>query len=545
MSNSKIFTGLSLFLILLFHAPYFYFGEDSHILIHDNLDSLLGNMKIILDNDFFASPNQLIPQILNGIPSSSLIGWYSISYIWFNLFGLFYGYLISKVIMSAVGFVGMLLLLSKINREKPLRPSITNGVALIFSLLPFWSINLTVCGLPLVFYAFLTIRKQNKHIFSWLIIIIFPFYSSLVLTGMFLIIILFLTLIIDTFNKRTINYSFFCGIVTFGSLYILSHYPLFYSFVFDSNYISHRTEMVQTEFGLLKSWNRALDLFRYGQYHAHSLHKYILYPIVTVFIFQLLKRNAERKYTLMLSLILAASLIYGFINWQAITLKQKIMNILPLQVDRLHFLNPVFWYVLLALCLSIISKRWKFGPAISISIIILQLGYIVNNHELLTQRNKPTYKQFYGQEQFEEIKNFINKPTDKYRVISIGIHPTIALLNGFYCLDGYVTNYPREYKHQFRKIISGELDKNDKLKKYYDNWGSRCYPYTSEIGLNMLKKAPKKINDLAFNYKAIKQLGGEYILSSAEIDVDKLPIQLQKTFDHPTSYWKIYLYKLE
>jgi hypothetical protein len=42
---------------------------------------------------------------------------------------------------------------------------------------------------------------------------------------------------------------------------------------------------------------------------------------------------------------------------------------------------------------------------------------------------------------FEEIKEYTDKKTDGYKVISIGIFPSIDLQNGFYCLDGYSNNY--------------------------------------------------------------------------------------------------------
>lgn len=44
-------------------------------------------------------------------------------------------------------------------------------------------------------------------------------------------------------------------------------------------------------------------------------------------------------------------------------------------------------------------------------------------------------------------------------MISVGIYPAAAAYNGFHCLDGYSNNYPLEYKHAFRQIMEGELDK--------------------------------------------------------------------------------------
>ena len=40
-------------------------------------------------------------------------------------------------------------------------------------------------------------------------------------------------------------------------------------------------------------------------------------------------------------------------------------------------------------------------------------------------------------------------------------------------------------------------------------------------------------------------MGGEYIISSVEIlNADELQLQLEKKFEHPDSFWDIYLYKV-
>ena len=83
----------------------------------------------------------------------------------------------------------------------------------------------------------------------------------------------------------------------------------------------------------------------------------------------------------------------------------------------------------------------------------------------------PSFKQFYATDQFNEIDQYIGAPKSSYRVASIGLHPAIAQYNGFYTLDTYNNFYPLEYKHQFRKIIAAELDKNAHLRQYFDDMG--------------------------------------------------------------------------
>ena len=102
---------------------------------------------------------------------------------------------------------------------------------------------------------------------------------------------------------------------------------------------------------------------------------------------------------------------------------------------------------------------------------------------------------------------------------SIGLHPAIAQYNGFYTLDTYNNFYPLSYKHQFRKIIADELDKNPTLKKYFDEWGGRCYLFVAELGkkYDFKKDSKVKIHHLQLNTKVFKDIGGKYIFSAVPI----------------------------
>ena len=144
---------------------------------------------------------------------------------------------------------------------------------------------------------------------------------------------------------------------------------------------------------------------------------------------------------------------------------------------------------------------------------------------LLSKSNYISYNQFYATELFDQIKKDIKQPIDSFKVISIGIEPMIAMYNGFNTLDGYVTDYKKSYKVNFRKIIEKELDKSEHWRSYFDNWGSRCYVFVSElefIGKDYrlhYHSIPKdfKIKNLDLNIEAFKNLGGLYIISNVEI----------------------------
>lgn len=192
------------------------------------------------------------------------------------------------------------------------------------------------------------------------------------------------------------------------------------------------------------------------------------------------------------------------------------------------------------------GKRWRrFVHAA----LIAQLLVLIPFHEELTYgayHHAPSFREFYASDQFKQIKRFIGRPTDSYRVASIGLHPAIAQYNGFYTLDTYANIYPLKYKYQFRKIIAKELDKNPALKRYFDEWGSRCYLFVDELGKHYAfkKSTKKKITNLELNTEAFKKMGGQYIFSSVPImNAEQNKLALLKRFSHPQSAWNIYVYE--
>ena len=109
---------------------------------------------------------------------------------------------------------------------------------------------------------------------------------------------------------------------------------------------------------------------------------------------------------------------------------------------------------------------------------------------------------------FIKIKNI----TGNSKVASLGVDPMIAAMNDIYVIDGYHQIYPLSYKIKFRKIIEDELNQNQKLKKYYDEWGNRVYLFFSD----------KK--NLLINFKEAKKVGAEFIISSFSINHKNLQL---------------------
>src|SRR5699024_11742196 len=133
--------------------------------------------------------------------------------------------------------------------------------------------------------------------------------------------------------------------------------------------------------------------------------------------------------------------------------------------------------MLFALELLLLWNIFRSCHIIIVALIISQsyLLFVEIEEMKYSKSNTPIFKEFYATELFYDIKNYIGRNQKDYRVVSTAMHPTIAQYNGFYTLDTYNNTIPVEYKHNFRKIIAPELNKNKQLKNYFDTWGSRLY----------------------------------------------------------------------
>ena len=140
-------------------------------------------------------------------------------------------------------------------------------------------------------------------------------------------------------------------------------------------------------------------------------------------------------------------------------------------------------------------------------IIFDKKSYNVMKADINNSINK-TFDNFYKFEDYAFIRNIVKNS----RVMSVGLHPMIAVMNDIKVIDGYHNIYPLNYKIRFRKIIERELEKNIELKNYYDNWGNRVYAFYNDK------------NNIMLNFQSAKTLGANYIISKFPIKNNELKI---------------------
>jgi hypothetical protein len=538
--------------IALFLSPYFILGEDAHIRVHDNLDSNLAWYKVLADSgEMMGSVHSQIPQVINGLPRNAMGTEYTLI-VWLHAwFPTIYAYGISQTITRFIAFLGMYLLLKKHFIKGPQLGIIRVGTALTFALTPFWpSGMLSTLGMPLALWAFLNIRQGERNWINYLPLTLLPFYSSIVLGFFFFLSAMGVLWLADLLRGRGWNWRFILAIGYMTVVYLVADYRLVYSFLFDDEPNS-RDEYFHARLTFGHSLRLTLKNFIYGHHHAHTIHTLVILPVLIIALLYVWRNNSwktEKTFVFLFVLNFLLSAWYAFWFYKGwLPLTERFHFLDTFNFARYHFLRPFIVYILFALGLKVL---WKLKNAMSKAVpllVVLQLLVVSSTNEEIVYRDKPSVKEFYAKEQFEQIREHIGLPQSEYRVASIGLHPAIAQYNGFYTLDTYNNFYPLSYKYKFRKIIENELEKNKQLRVYFDEWGGRCYLFSDELGKHyMFKKTSKKrIKNLELNITPFKQMGGEYIFSSVPIDnYQENRLKLDKVFSSKASAWKIYLYKV-
>ncbi|EUJ30277.1 hypothetical protein MFLO_10658 [Listeria floridensis FSL S10-1187] len=547
---------ITLLLLFLFMLPLFVLGGNSHVRIHDNLDSNVAWYKMLLNSGNYTAEvgTANIPQIMGGAPSRDIFDSEFVGIVWlYALFNTPTAFFISQLITRVFAFLGMYLLardyLVKENKFLPLAAF----ASLTFALTPFWpSGMLSTLGMPLALWAFLNIRSGKKRVSHIFILTLLPFYSSFILGFCFFLCGIFILFLFDWIKKKQFNIRFLASALYMTLMYLVVNYRFIYT-MFIGGPPDSRTEFEVPKQSFSHSVILSLKNFVFGHTHDQTISWWIILPTILITFILIIVRKEWKTQKLFIGLFLfnlALSFWYGFWwNEAWAPLKNNFVLLREFNFSRFHFLHPLIFYSLFVLALVYLAQINSLLKKAAYVLVALQIIVcFVYNPEIYYRypTATPTINQFYAEKQMQEIKNYIGKPQDSYRVGSIGLHPAISQESGFYTVDGYVNAYPLKYKREFRKIIAPELEKSKSLKDYYDGWGNRCYLFSSELGKKYLysKNSQKRIHHLSLNIAQFKKLGGKYILSSVPIEnAPQTGLQFERSFSDSASYWKIYLYR--
>lgn len=555
-------------IILLSLIPSLILGQDSIVYYHDQLDGEL--IAYIYQAKYLFSGQNIIPEFMNGAAKSALVVPAPLAILFFRAFSPLSSYMLLLAIGQLCAFSGMFLLIRKITENH----YIAFITAILYAFLPFLPLyGLTQYGVPLLIYCFLQLSRRKNRKPAFLYICLYTAMSSLVLLG-FVWLLLGLLLFIYFFFTKQLKKQLhlLLSFAFMAVIYITTNLSLILQMLGVSNsYVSHKSEYVLSSTPFL---SQTVSYITDNSTHATDYHRPMLLLLLSTIVLSLIcyKKLASQtlkylKYILQLFTLICSLCMIAAL-WSTpfvIGIRQHFGALKSFQFSRILWLTPTLWYIILALCLGAFlqEKRALRIPQYIIAFMVLVMVGIgclkgsfakPNAQALLTKEyDTISWSDYLALGVMNQVEEYIHtekgQQIDEYKIVSLGIDPAAALYHGFYSIDGYSNNYDLEHKHAFRKVIAPELNKNDYLKSHFDDWGNRCYLFSSQIpGYYNIQKNTFWYNELEINTKELKSMGCDYILSAAYITNSadlNLTLVREEPFSTPTSYYQIFLYQIE
>lgn len=550
LSNKNAILG-GLVVVVVIMLPYIILGENAFITIHDFMDSNPVHAKTLISLNLVGNPEGVLPildgvSVLNYIPLIPI----DIKNILYLIMPLYWAIICNMLFVKVMAFCGMFLLCSNYILKGNFLYSLL--VSVLFCLVPFYAdYGLSSAGVPLFLYCVLNLECRKKLWQSYVLIAFFACNSALTLVGVFLCLFWGAWICLKWFQGRKIPTLHIYGMMILVAIYLFANISIIYNYFFPSDVVSHRVEFSNSE-----TWIsyviQVVMLYLFSQYHAGGFFA-ALVLFVAFMVYILFGRNDKKlKYYLVAYITIAVLILMG-----------TLVKLLPFtifksfQFDRFYFLYPSLCFILLAKAYSYLTQKRIVVICLTVILAVSTLYYdseFKTNVKLISGLGKidsPTFRQYFDAALFSKIKRELNAD-DRYgcKVASVGMHPTVAENNGFYTIDAYAFSYSLDYKHKFRNVISKELDKDDALKSYFDDWGSRCYVFSAELkdqGNQYLcsKEDNLSIEHLDIDTKALKDLGCQYVFSAVDIkNYKELNLDFVNAYTTPDSYWNIRVYRV-
>jgi|MDSW01.1.fsa_nt_gb hypothetical protein len=555
---------IGVFVLLAIHLliPVFQWG-DSHIAIHDNLDSSFVYYEILAQNNALLTlRNVMVSGIFGEIESwtfGRLWGYRLIRAVFEPLAA----YNILIIIQTLTAFIGMFWFASRfLVQYNKWRYEISAFVSLAFAVLPFWPFGgLTVAGLPLV-AATIASGLHDKSI-KWVYAVLLLFvasFSIFVLSWIFYIPLVLLVLAYFTVCE---GWSAVRQAWAYLGLFIIALLLtrwIEFAPVFFNEAESIRSEFVRQREGMVEALKIGVRHFIKGQYHAYSFHEIIfLLGALAVGVLLYKRQLPSLLFAFLAVLCVTSSFLFGVYKWSGANLLEEYIPLLrQINWGRFFWLSPFFWWSLAALCVGILApqthKHAKVFVVALCVLILAQYALSTKRSDFLIEevRGNPSYTEFFAPSLFTQIKNDLDIPADKY-VVAVGMHPSVLQYNGFHTLDGYISVAPLAKKQLFQEIMAPEVEKNPVLKDYIDNWGARLYILSNDLytqsGTSIAQAYKNKnyeIYNLDIRYDLLRDNNVSHLISAVPIrDYKEKNIAYAGNYTDDKSVWEIYVYCID
>lgn len=461
-------------------------GGGAVIRQHDTLDFLFPVFQQLSLSELFSGPDAELDFFLGGLPRGFLGSEFHIGHLASTVLPLTAALVVTELITRTLAFVGMRLLFDRLRVQAP---ALVGWVtATLFSLLPFYLPSFgAVAGVPLIAWSFLRVCEQERlDLRSAAVAAAAPFYIAGYASIPLLSVAIVVALVVVLPLRRSALPAVGRWIGLHGAMVLIVDWRLFWSSL--TGPTSHRVDMVRGDF-VDNQWGPLGNAFTAEVSHAAAAKSTYLGLVLLVGMGLVIARHPAvegrvRRIAGGVGVGMLALAVFS-INWawfEAEIIAAVLSDWARFQMDRVRWLEPTALYVLFGLGLTAIwqvvcawsTRRKEAGIALLALVCLLQANAILDLHAFRAPEGL-TIEEYFAEEDMTVIREAAEASGKDVVVVSVGIHPTLALNAGMATADGYWTSYPLEYKERFRALIAPHLDLSAGDTIYYDDWGSRAY----------------------------------------------------------------------
>ena len=550
-----------LFSVLIVNGLLFFayrVPNNSYFSEHDFLDHLYVLYKLRGESPHFFDYSATLNGVLGSIPLSALgISDFSLDANMYVLFDAPIAAVLNEFISRNIAFIGMYFFLQKL-MPKPTSNYVVSVPALLFAMLPYYpNFGFTIAFLPIIAYVVLASFSERLSFLRIALIFLASLFGNFTYGGFAVLTTIFILFLVKITRREfqcSVRMLTIFLVLTSGYLVGISRI-LFLKFATDFH--SHRlswSPMTDNWFDPARLPELTAEMisisFR-GYYHfpsGQSLFTNFFLPgmplvLLAIYLFgqsiSFVHKSSKfafgtkesRLVSCLLGAIFSINLFYsseasGFTHFEHLIQE-------PFQFKRVAILLPFFWCVLAGLLLNSTVRIFPKSGVVFFLFVLgqISLSNIGIQQQILNyagiQNNYLTIKEYSESDAYSKLAQKLGRHPSDIRVLSFELDPMIASLNGYTALDGYVYNYPLDYKNSFREVISGELASDRSLSEYYDDWGSRVYLFHRNL----------PVKEIQIDWCAAENLGAEFILTKR--DLSTVP-NLRLT----TNYRNLSLYKI-
>ncbi|MBW3566515.1 MAG: hypothetical protein KY410_00925 [Proteobacteria bacterium] len=502
----------SLVALTVYYLPLF-FPETAVVRVHDNLDSIVVFNHIVAEWIRNLEGARLA---LNGnLPIWAIEGLHRPLTYLYLLPDSWHAYLLTDILVRSIALAGGILLAMELRASR----WVAALGAICFSLsISYTTYGLSIAALPMVLWLLTRMSHATRfqRVAMGVALVLAGWNSSLAFSGIFFVA---LALPILRFGINTqINRWTLAGIAMYAFGLVLGSLNIFYAQWF-SGIVWHRTEFAKA----IDPYASNADIFLRNLYAVTvPQRQWMTHPwyhvstslnllLATGGFVALLRKETRRSAWFLCAAFLAIAVFHAAVQTPLIEeLRTSAGGLLrAFQFDRFYTLSS-----LLILCVWLLAAKdhragthglLVIAAVAQLALIISQTphwrqtaAYLVHGKQETEGRSFDSY---YMTNWFDAMKSQLQDGA----VISVGLDPMVAPMNGVASLDGYFNLYPLEYKRRFREVIRNSLPQSGR-ENYFDKWGSRIYTF----------HRPGKPE--AIDFCSAYRLGATHVLSDAPVD---------------------------